>query len=152
MMNRFTFCCWIFFFLFVNLPNAVCQVKGVSGQFFNTRQISGSVRDTTGEGRIPYAHVSFICGKDTTRIVADTYGDFVYKGIIEDTMQICVSAMGYKPFVGNFHLQEHGFKIKVLMQQDVVALNEVIIQGNHVAMVILFNALGGNLQIIEKSL
>jgi hypothetical protein len=38
------------------------------------------------------------------------------------------------------------------MQQDVVALNEVIIQGNHVAMVILFNALGGNLQIIEKSL
>jgi|GEM_PF-2944561 len=115
---------------------AVGQIQKVNSTVTSgNNKLQGWVDDSTG-ARIPFAHVFFIVGKDTTRLAAGLHGQFAYEGLVADTMRVRVTAVGYEPFEGTYYPKTHGLHIRLRLRRAAVVLNEIIITGNRVAMVV----------------
>lgn len=83
--------------------------------------------DSTGKTGIPFAHVFLICGRDTTKLVADVKGFFLYKGLLADTIPFRVSSVGYKTLQANYILKIHSSQVRIVLQYDMIVLDEATI-------------------------
>ena len=96
----------------------------------------GRISDTTRLSAVPLAHVLLMHKNDTVKLVADLSGRFYYNGQLSDTMRVQVTAIGFKPFSGLYIPKRHGLDIGILLKQDAVVLDEVIIMGKRLLMVV----------------
>ena len=80
---------------------SVCEVNAqivperVSYQH-SSMELYGRISDTTRLGAVPLAHILIWHEKDTTKLVSNLVGRFTYKGRLADTMQVQVTALGFK--------------------------------------------------------
>lgn len=131
---RILFLCFCLLFVVFQTHAQIFRVE--TTDITNISGIHGNITDSTGRGYIPFAHVFIINQRDTTPMVASSYGSFTYNGPIADSMLVRVTAVGYKPFEQTYYPKKLGFNIQIRLTQDVIALNEIIIQGKTIAMVV----------------
>lgn len=103
--------------------------------YARTFQVSGNVVDTANHAFIPFAHLTFISGKDTTRMAANQCGQFIYEGRITDEMEIRVTCIGYKPVNTKYYPKKQGIRISIVMEIDVQEINTVVVTGNTIAII-----------------
>ena len=103
--------------------------------YARTFQVSGNVVDTANHAFIPFAHLTFISGKDTTRMAANQRGQFIYEGRITDEMEIRVTCIGYKPVNTKYYPKKQGIRISIVMEIDVQEINTVVVTGNTIAII-----------------
>ena len=102
------------------------EVRGLAGQVFSDQK-----------GVVPYAHVFFIHGKDTIPLVCDAIGVFSWHTAhVPDTLQVRVTAIGYKTLEAHYYPKTQGNRLLIRIQQEAVALNEVIVTAKKVYMVV----------------
>jgi len=128
---------YVFFIL------TLCTFQTLNGQVekvdvrYKTFGIQGRVVDSTGRAGVPYAHVRFIQGKDTAVLACDAMGRFSWMvERVAEVVEVRVTAIGFKPFMGRYSPKQHGTFIRIRMKQDVVALNEVIITRKKIYMIV----------------
>ena len=146
--------CNCFFFWFVGM---FVFTYGSFGQIVtertkyqrSTRELWGRISDTTRLGAVPLAHVFLMDRKDTVKLVADLSGRFYYNGRLADTMQVQVTALGFKPFIGQYIPKKHGLDICVQLQQEDMMLDEVIITGKRLMMVVKGDTLKYNVDEVK---
>ena len=107
----FTFCCIVCLFCF---QETKAQIQRIHYNNTNTTEIRGIITDSTGQGYVPYAHVFIVNQRDTTPLVASSYGSFTYNGPIADSMLVRVSAVGYKPFEEIYYPKKHHYFLLIL--------------------------------------
>ena len=134
-MRFFWITCFILCILFPCLSYG--QTVGISGYMDeDVRGLVGHVSSDKGGG-VPYAHVFFMHGKDTIPLVCDAVGTFSW-GVarVPDTLQVRVTAVGYKTLDVSYSPKNQGNRLYIRMQQEAIALNEVIITAKKVYMVV----------------
>ena len=144
----------MFVFLFSLGLFSVCEVDAqivsekVSYQH-SSMELYGRISDTTNLGAVPLAHILIWHGKDTTKLVSDLVGCFTYRGRLADTMQVQVTALGFKPFIGQYIPKKHGLDICIQLQQEDIVLDEVIITGKRLMMVVKGDTLQYNVDEVK---
>ena len=93
--------CTILIILLPKFLNA--QSVGIQGWMDDeVRGIAGQVLSDKG-GAVPYAHIYFIHRNDTIPLACNAIGGFVWESArVPDTLQIKVTAVGYKSFEGTY--------------------------------------------------
>jgi len=139
----------LFFLLSWAIPRTSSgQIQSQRSYGDMTLGVDGIVTDSTGKMRVPFAHVFFVRGKDTAVVVADVNGRFRYRGLLADMMRVRVTAVGFKSFEGMYRPKVDGLSILIKMRQEAMVLNEIIVTGKRLVMVVKGDTLQYNTDVI----
>jgi len=89
---------------------------------------SGSVVDATNSEAIPFAHVKI---NDSTGVVTDISGDFVFSDISAGTYTVEISFVGYKPLTKSVKLKRKHTKRVFKLEVDALELSQVELVERH---------------------
>lgn len=108
-------------------------ILGLTGRSYaqSPRDISGTVRDTTGLTVIA-ASVQLITPTDTLRTSTNTDGLFSFRNVRARSFTVSVKSLGYQPFSKKYELNDQNSRTvlpDITLRNAVNALNEVVISG-----------------------
>lgn len=84
--------------------------------------VSGSVLDASTSEPIPFAHVQI---EDSTGVVTNLAGDFVFESVKQGTYALEVTFVGYKLYKKIIKINKKSISLNILLELDAVSLAQV---------------------------